>query len=68
MQVSPIIQASREHKIDQVMTITGCSRDRAISYLFSAKWFVPDAVMSFNVDLEIKVAKAAAIQAINNQG
>jgi hypothetical protein len=50
MYLSPIIQASREHKVNQVMTLTGCSRDHAIKYLFAEEWFVSDAVASYKAD------------------
>ena len=43
-----MIQASRENKINQMIEITGCSRDYAISYLMSAFWFVPAAVDNYN--------------------
>ena len=50
MQVSATIQASRERKITQMMGITGCSRDYAISYLMAEEWFVSAAVDSYNAD------------------
>ena len=50
MYLSPTIQASRENKVQRVMQETGCTRDQAISYLFAEKWYVPDAVLSYQVD------------------
>jgi hypothetical protein len=47
MKVSPMIQAARERKIDQVIAATGCSRDYAISYLMTAAWFVTAAVDNY---------------------
>jgi hypothetical protein len=54
MKVSPMIQAVRESKIERVMSATGCSRDYAIAYLFAEEWFVADAILSYNVDQELK--------------
>ena len=60
MQVSPIIQISREHKIKQVMTKTNCSRDHAIAYLYAEEWFVSDAIVSYTIDQEIKLMKVTS--------
>jgi hypothetical protein len=57
MHTPSIILASRERKINQVMTQTGCTRDHAIAYLYAEEWFVPDAVMSYTIDQEIKSTK-----------
>jgi hypothetical protein len=48
MKVSETIQTRREHKIAQMMQITGCSRDYAIAYLMAEEWFVSAAVDSYN--------------------
>lgn len=58
--MSPIIQASRERKINQVMTQTGCSRDYAIAYLYAEEWFVDDAIVSYTIDQEIKAKKVTS--------
>jgi len=54
MHTPSTILASRERKIEQVMQETGCSRDHAIAYLYAEKWFVPDAVMSYTIDQQLK--------------
>ena len=54
MYTPPTILASRERKIERVMQETGCSRDYAISYLYAEGWFVPDAVLSYTVDQQLK--------------
>lgn len=56
MTPSTII-ASRERKIDQVMAQTKCTRAHAIAYLYAEEWFVPDAILSYTVDQEIKSTK-----------
>jgi hypothetical protein len=53
MKVSPMIQAARERKIEQVIAATGCARDHAIAYLFAEEWFVADAIASHTVDAQI---------------
>lgn len=60
MQVSPIIQASRERKIEQVIAKTGCSREHAIAYLYAEEWFVSDAIVSYSSDQEIKTNKVTS--------
>ena len=57
MYTPSTILASRERKIDQVMVQTGCTRDHAIAYLYAEEWCVPDAVLSYTVDQEIKSTK-----------
>jgi protein associated with RNAse G/E len=52
MNVNPIVQAAREHKINQVIEATGCTRDVAISYLFAEEWFVADAIISLEGDIK----------------
>lgn len=54
MHTPPTILASRERKIEQVMKETGCSRDYAIAYLYAEEWFVPDAVLSYTIDQQLK--------------
>lgn len=54
MYTPPTILASRERKIERVMQETGCSRDEAIAYLYAEEWFVPDAVLSYTVDQQLK--------------
>lgn len=54
MYTSSTILASRERKIEQVMQETGCSRDHAIAYLYAEGWYVPDAVMSYTIDQQLK--------------
>lgn len=55
MHTPPTILASRERKIDRMIIETGCSRDEAIAYLYAEEWFVPDAVMSYNVDAQLRM-------------
>lgn len=55
MYLSQTIQASRERKVERMIEETGCSRDEAIAYLFAEEWFVPDAVMSYNVDAQLRM-------------
>lgn len=55
MQISQTILASRERKIERMIQETGCSRDHAIAYLYAESWFVPDAVLSYTVDQQIKM-------------
>ena len=54
MQVSPMIQASRENKISRMMQATGCSRDYAIAYLMAEEWYIPDAIESYTIDQQLK--------------
>jgi hypothetical protein len=54
MQVSPMIQASRENKISRMMQATGCTRDYAIAYLMAEEWFVRDAIESYTIDQQLK--------------
>jgi hypothetical protein len=54
MQVSPMIQASRENKIGRMMQATGCTRDYAIAYLMAEEWFVRDAIESYTIDQQLK--------------
>lgn len=54
MYTSSIILASRERKIERVIKETGCSRDHAIAYLYAEEWFVPDAIMSYTIDQQLK--------------
>ena len=44
MQLPATIQQAREQKVQQMMTQTGCDRDRAITYLMTAGWHLPDAI------------------------
>lgn len=48
MQISPTIQQARERKVQQMMTETGCSRDYAITYLMTARWYLPEAIDNYN--------------------
>ena len=54
MHTPSTILASRERKIKRVMSETGCSRDHAIAYLYAEEWFVPDAVLSYTIDQQLK--------------
>lgn len=48
------ILASRERKIERMIEQTGCSRDYAISYLYSEGWIVADAVFYYNLEKQFK--------------
>lgn len=54
MHTPPTILASRERKIDRMIIETGCSRDEAIAYRYAEEWFVPDAVLSYTIDQQLK--------------
>lgn len=56
MHTSPMILTSRERKIERMMQETGCSRDHAIAYLYAEEWYVPDAIMSYTIDQELKAS------------
>lgn len=58
MNVPSTSQARRDRKIERMMQETGCSRDYAIAYLYAEEWFVPDAVLSYTVDQQLKQEKA----------